>query len=74
MASPQEADLQVQIWCMGAGVCLGNQCLELVLGNRHLFICIADIMEQQEAQLKWKWDDVEATVVQLVNTGEGPRL
>ena len=34
LASPQEADLQVQIWCMGAGFCLGNQCLGLVLGNR----------------------------------------
>ena len=47
---------------------------DLFLATEGLFICVADIMEQQEVQLKWKWDDVQATVVQLLNAHEGPCL
>lgn len=47
---------------------------DVFLATEGLFICIADIMEQQEVQLKWKWDDVQATVAQLLNAHEGPCL
>ena len=47
---------------------------DLFLATEGLFICVADIMEQQEVQLKWKWDDVQATVAQLLNAHEGPCL
>ena len=47
---------------------------DVFLATEGLFICIADIMEQQDVQLKWKWDDVQATVAQLLNAHEGPRL
>ena len=60
---------------MGASFCFGNQCLGRVSWQlRASSFALPIIMEQQDVQLKWKWDDVQALVAQLLNAHEGPCL